>query len=114
MGTRPIRYKEESSEALGVKAAGTWKYGLEPPDNPDLVTLHGPCPKCGDQFDYEWPLTLLRDAMMTAREVEAAEVLRRPATEERIPVLCRCKVKHPGAGDEPGCGRSWTLTVMVP
>ena len=102
MPKRPIRYKEQTSGALGAAAASTWRYRAEPLDSPDAVILQGPCPECGDDFVYEWPLALFRDTSLATR------------VSESIPVICRCDIAHPGAGANRGCGRSWTLQVPLP
>ena len=98
-----MRYQEESSGELGELAAKQWRYRYDPVDDPERVLLTGPCPECQDVFEYDWPLTVVR-----------ADVAPEPASDASwltIPVICRCRVEHPGAEGEKGCGRSWTLTV---
>lgn len=111
-----IRYKEESDEQLGQRAAASWRYRCEPTEDPDRVILSGSCPKCERSFEYDWPLIVVRqDAPPPGRADQSDDARGRfeAGEVERIPVICRCRVTHPGANGEKGCGRSWTLTVQI-
>lgn len=116
-----MRYKEESDERLGQQAAASWRYRCEPADDPDRVILSGSCPKCRHSFDYDWPLVVVRQDAVTPGRVDQGDGAAEPGSAawegagetERIPVICRCRVTHPGSNGEKGCGRSWTLTVQI-
>jgi hypothetical protein len=101
-----IAYVEESSDALGAAAARTWRYRYQPPDDPDMVVLTGPCPKCGHTFVYGWRgriSPLVREDF--AAPLDRETVARGGSAAD---------ASHPVAGGEKGCGRSWTLLVSRP
>lgn len=91
---------------LGQRAAAEWRYRFDPTDDPERVLLTGPCPECRDVFEYDWPLSVVRSDVLPEVNIETRGLL--------IPVICRCKVEHPGADGEKGCGRSWMMTVREP
>jgi hypothetical protein len=105
---KPIPYLEESSSAMGELASKTWTYTFEPDPHPDTVRLVGLCPACDDAVDYPYPLGLVRSTVTVDRQTES------DSDSMPIPVICRCKVAHPKANGERGCGRGWTLKVPRP
>lgn len=99
-----IKYKEESTEALGATAAKSWSAAFDPPDEPTTVLLNGPCPRCQHPSQSVWPLVIVREVV--AAEDDAGAI--------PIPVKCRCRAEHGAPDGELGCGRYWTLTVKEP
>ncbi len=103
-------FAEESSAALGEKAAATWTYDYLPAEDPDHVYLQGPCPHCRHHSEFRWPLYIVREDIARADEPEQ-EI---QEAIETVVVRCQCDKNHPGSNGEKGCGRYWTLTVAKP
>jgi hypothetical protein len=102
---KEIPYREESTDELARKAGQTWTYRFDPDGSPDRVVLAGVCPACNHIVDYPYPLALVR-SNVALDTTESSTI--------QIPVFCRCKITHPHANGEAGCGRGWNLEVPKP
>lgn len=65
------------------------------------VLLTGTCPRCGDRMDFPVPTGVFQRPVGTV-----------PGAKEPEPLMCTCKVTHPGvpAGEE-GCGAFWNVEL---
>jgi hypothetical protein len=99
-----VRYSNE------LLAAGRLKPGWSAQvDDRGVVTVSGPCPKCGgDAFGPPLPeLPGVEDLVLLDRPAEEPnEELRRVLAE------CRCGFSH-GDDDAKSCGRSWYVNVKL-
>lgn len=95
-------WEEISAREFAEKAAADFDYRFMPPENPDHIELTGPCPRCGDDFYYEWPLEIVRSIRSDSDPGFVA-----------VTIYCQCESGHVGRpDDEPaGCGAYWNLDV---
>jgi hypothetical protein len=89
-------WSETTSDALGIAAQTTTKWA-EVPDKASAtgIKFWGTCPLCTHEFEYVWPLEVLRVA------------------KENPLVMCSCTYPHAGRPkDTPrGCGAYWVSLV---
>lgn len=91
-------WQRRTSDELGEAAATTFAYRWVPSARPRLIRLHGPCPQCGHEFAYDWP-------------VEIARTL----APGPVTVECVCIPPHLGAPEGGvGCGAYWDLDIPRP
>jgi len=82
---------------------------LKPPDKPVFLHLAGPCPRCKDPMDYDYPLVTIQGvadigAEGTEKVMETLEGLgHRPRSGDTdVDVICACIQVH--TKDKEGCG----------
>ncbi|WP_103062921.1 hypothetical protein [Actinomyces qiguomingii] len=107
-----LPYLELASAELDSKAATLVRDSVlrvtyhATPGAPSL-TIQGPCPRCKHVFSQTQQLDL---STLAVRRTDT-----KPGETARwADFLCECRVAHPGASDELGCGASFTIIVPKP
>ncbi len=98
----PLPYQEITDAQYAITAAKEFEvaeYGA------DVLTLRGPCPRCGVMIEV--PIV-----GQVVRRVNPAADASQPEASEGEPVLCTCEEHHEGRPEgRVGCGAYWTFIL---